>query len=243
MGSAFDDAVVPAAAASYFAGEERSGAFAEVRGVLFDLDGTLLDTERLILVSFRHAVESVLGRSIPDELLMAKVGQPLTTQMWDFTDDLAVHDELLCTYREYNARVHDELIRIFPGVPEVLADLRSAGLALGVVTSKRHEAALRGLATFGLEEAIAFVVGSDDWPTHKPDPGPIVHGCDLLGLKPDECLYIGDSPFDIQAGNAAGCTTVAALWGMFPGEVLLVEGPDYTCQSISDLPKLLGMVG
>ena len=78
--------------------------FPDVRGVLFDLDGTLLDTQRLILVSFRHAVETVLGKSMPDELLMAKVGQPLTVQMWDFTDDQEVHDELLAVYRDYNAR-------------------------------------------------------------------------------------------------------------------------------------------
>lgn len=99
-------------------------ALAGVRGVLFDLDGTLLDTERLILVSFRHAVETVLGKSIPDERLMAKVGQPLTVQMWDFTDDQVVHDELLGTYRAYNERVHDDLVGIFPGVADALVELR-----------------------------------------------------------------------------------------------------------------------
>ena len=141
--------------------------FPDVRGVLFDLDGTLLDTQRLILVSFRHAVETVLGKSMPDELLMAKVGQPLTVQMWDFTDDQEVHDELLAVYRDYNARVHDDLIRIFPGVPELLADLRETGLPFGVVTSKRHEAAVRGLATFGLDGAFDLLIGSPAWPAPR----------------------------------------------------------------------------
>ncbi|MBC2888692.1 HAD family hydrolase [Gordonibacter massiliensis (ex Traore et al. 2017)] len=215
-------------------------ALAGVRGVLFDLDGTLLDTERLILVSFRHAVETVLGKSIPDERLMAKVGQPLTVQMWDFTDDQVVHDELLGTYRTYNERVHDDLVGIFPGVADALAELRGRGLALGVVTSKRHEAALRGLSVFGLDAGFDFLIGSDDWPAYKPDPGPVVHGCDLLGLQPRECVYVGDSPFDIQAGNGAGCTTVAALWGMFPEAALEAESPDYACRTIDELPKLLG---
>ena len=233
------DGDAAAEAASRFSARPLGGSPAGVRGVLFDLDGTLLDTERLILVSFRHAVETVLGKSIPDERLMAKVGQPLTVQMWDFTDDQAVHDELLGTYRAYNERVHDDLIRIFPGVADVLAELRGRGLDLGVVTSKRHETALRGLAVFGLDRSFDFLIGSDDWPTHKPDPGPVAHGCDLLGLRPEECLYVGDSPFDIQAGNGAGCTTVAALWGMFPEAVLEAERPDYVCRTIDELLKLL----
>ena len=213
--------------------------FPDVRGVLFDLDGTLLDNQRLILVSFRHAVETVLGKSMPDELLMAKVGQPLTVQMWDFTDDQEVHDELLAVYRDYNARVHDDLIRIFPGVPELIADLRGRGLLLGVVTSKRHEAALRGLATFGLDGAFDLLIGSDDCATHKPDPGPVLQGCGLLGLRPEECLYVGDSPFDLQAGHGAGCPTAAALWGMFPEEVLLAEEPEVVCRDVGELRRCL----
>ncbi|GKG89478.1 HAD family hydrolase [Gordonibacter urolithinfaciens] len=215
------------------------GSFSDARGVLFDLDGTLLDTQRLILVSFRHAVQTVLGKDIPDELLMAKVGQPLTVQMWDFTDDQEVHDELLAVYRDYNARVHDDLIRIFPGVPELIADLRGRGLLLGVVTSKRHEAALRGLATFGLDGAFDLLIGSDDCATHKPDPGPVLQGCGLLGLRPEECLYVGDSPFDLQAGHGAGCPTAAALWGMFPEEVLLAEEPEVVCRDVGELRRCL----
>lgn len=210
-----------------------------IKAILFDLDGTLLDTHDLLLDSFRHTVREVLGCAIPDERLMAKVGQPLNTQMWDFTDDEAVHDELCRVYREYNASVHDKLIRIFPGTQEVLDELRKRGYRMGVVTSKRHEPALHGLSTFGLGDAFDFVVGSDDWPTHKPDPGPVRHGCELLGLDPSECVYVGDSPFDMQAGNGAGCITIAALWGMFPAEVLRAEHPTHECKTISELPALM----
>lgn len=210
-----------------------------VQGVLFDLDGTLLDTEHLILVSFRHAVKTVLGKEIPDEVLMAKVGQPLNTQMWDFTDDEAVHERLCRVYREYNAEVHDDLIELFPGTEEMLVQLKAEGYSLGVVTSKRHGAAAAGLAFFKLENYFDFLIGSDDWPEHKPKPGPVLHGCDLMGLKPSACLYVGDSPFDIQAGNAAGCTTVAALWVMFSAEELEAEHPHVTCSTTTDLLELL----
>lgn len=216
-----------------------AGESARVRGVLFDLDGTLLDSERLLLTSFRYTMTAVLGQVVPDELLMAKVGQPLDTQMWDFTDDAAVHDELCRTYRSYNAQVHDELIGIFPDTAKTLVELRRAGYALGIVTSKRREAAVRGLAAFGLDASFDCLVGSDDWPDHKPDPGPVMHGCDLLGLPTGACVYVGDSPYDMQAGGKAGCTTVAATWGMFPASVLRAESPHFICDGIGDVPGLL----
>lgn len=211
----------------------------DIQAVLFDLDGTLLDTYDLILETFRYTVRKVLGRSIPDELLMAKVGQPLNTQMWDFARDAAEHEELCRVYRERNAVVHDDLVRVFPGTVPMLDRLKDAGVPLGVVTSKRHEPAARGLASFDLERYFDFIVGSDDWPEHKPAPGPVAHGCDLLGLASAACLYVGDSPFDIQAGNGAGCPTAAALWGMFPREVLVAERPSFVCANGTDVPPLL----
>lgn len=211
----------------------------EVQGVLFDLDGTLIDTYDLILSSFRHTTQKVLGRDIPDEVLMQKVGQPLVVQMWDFTDDDAVHEELVRTYRAHNETIHDDVVRAFPQVKETLEKLSAEGYPLGVVTSKRHKLAARALDILGLAPYLAFVVGSDDCPAHKPDPEPVEMGCDKLGLRPDECLYLGDSPFDMQAGNDAGCVTAAALWGMFPAEALEKESPDFTLTSVEKLPDLL----
>ncbi len=212
----------------------------DINGVLFDLDGTLIDTYDLLVHTFRYATRAVLGERIPDEALMAKVGQPLVVQMWDFTDDEAVHDELVRVYRERNDQVHDELIKGFPGTESMLSSLKEAGLPLGVVTSKRHAAAVRGLRRFGLEGYFDFVIGSDDWPSHKPDPGPVKHGCDLIGLDPSTCLYVGDSPFDMRAGNGAGCATAAALWGMFPRTALVAEDPTFVCADSLEVPALVG---
>ena len=213
---------------------------ADVRGVLFDLDGTLADTQELILRSFRHTMSAVLGREVPDAALMRKVGQPLAVQMWDFTDDAAVHEELLRVYRDYNARIHDRYIKRFPGTRATLERLSAAGFALGVVTSKRRAPALAALRSCGIDDLLPVVVGSDDWPAHKPDPGPVVRGAELLGLPAAACAYVGDSPFDLQAGRGAGCFTVAALWGMFAPDVLAAEGPDAQCASISEVGDLLG---
>ena len=210
-----------------------------VKAILFDLDGTLLDTHDLILESMQHAVKTVLREDIPPERLMAKVGQPLSVQMWDFTGDRELHDELLRVYREYNAVKHDGMVRPFGGVEETLDELRAEGYPLGVVTSKRHDAAMQGLQLFGLDGYLNCMIGSDDWPEHKPHPGPVSHGAELLGHDAKECLYVGDSPYDIQAGNGAGCKTAAALWGMFSETVLLAEHPDFACAGIRDVPCLL----
>lgn len=211
----------------------------QIKGVLFDLDGTLIDTYELILSSFRHATREVLGRNIPDGVLMQKVGQPLTVQMWDFTDDQETHDTLLTTYRAHNESVHDDVVSAFPGVAETVRELRAAGMRLGVVTSKRHALAQRALDLLGLSECFEFLIGSDDCSEHKPSPAPVLRGCELLGLEPSACVYVGDSPFDIQAGNAAGCTTAAALWGMFSERDLMAASPDLKAERINELPALL----
>lgn len=112
---------------------------------------------------------------------------------------------------------------------------------MGVVTSKRHAMAQRGLEMSGIADHFQCLIGHDDWPEHKPAPGPILRGCELLGVAPECSLYVGDSPFDIQAGNAAGCATAAALWGMFPREALAAERPTFMCDSLTELADRLGI--
>lgn len=215
-----------------------------IKAVLFDLDGTLLDTHDALLASFRYATRKVLGpaaESLTEQQLMAKVGQPLDTQMWDFTDDREVHDMLLEEYRAHNDQVHDSLVRPFPGIPELVGRLRAADVPLGVVTSKRHYMALRGLNLFDLADYFAFLVGSDDFPEHKPAPGPVAYGCELLDLPAEEVLYVGDSPFDMMAGNGAGCPTAAVTWGMFPVGVLEAENPTYVCSDPAEIADIVGV--
>ena len=188
------------------------------------------------------AINDVLGRDLSDDALMAGVGTPLRDQMVGFAEgDEALADQLLRTYREHNVAVHDANVRAFPGTREALERLRAAGIPMGVVTSKRHALAQRGLDMSGIAAFFDLLIAPDDWPEHKPAPGPILRACELMGLDPARCLYVGDSPFDIQAGNAAGCPTVAALWGMFPSEALAAERPAMACPSLTELVDHLGL--
>lgn len=207
----------------------------DLRGVLFDCDGTLIDTYEIILTSMRYTVNDVLGRSFGDAELMAGVGTPLYDQLLGFVDgDADAAERLTEIYREHNNAVHDASVRAFDDTAQALARLQTAGVPLGVVTSKRHAMAVRGLAMSGIDGFFPVLVGSDDCAEHKPEPGPILYACDLMGLDPARCAYVGDSPFDIRAGNAAGCATVAACWGMFPAAELSAESPSVSCASLSE---------
>lgn len=206
-----------------------------LQGVLFDADGTLIDTYEIILASMRYTVCDVLGKPATDEQLMAGVGTPLYDQMLGFAGgDAELAERITSIYREHNDAVHDARIRAFSDAEQALEQLRVAGLPLGVVTSKRHSMAERGLRMSGIDGFFEVLIGADDWPEHKPSPGPILRACELMGLDPQRCAYVGDSPYDLQAGNAAGCVTVAALWGMFPKVALQAENPTATCDSLTE---------
>lgn len=204
--------------------------------VLFDLDGTLIDTIELILSSMRHATAEVLGAALPDEVLMHNVGVPLRVQMSEFGPGR--EDELLATYRAHNAIVHDDLVGEFPGTVEALEELKSKGYRLGVVTSKSIPVAMRGLDSFGLAEYFETIVGYEDTQIHKPEPEPLLLAAERLGVDISRCCYVGDSPHDMAAGIAAGTMTVAALWGPF-AERVVEPGPDFAIKELTDLAELL----
>jgi pyrophosphatase PpaX len=209
--------------------------------VLFDLDGTVVDTIPHILESFRHATADVLGEALPDDVLMHYVGVPLAAQMRYFTDDEAIAERLLASYREFNRRTHDEMARLYPNTRATLEILAGAGLPMAIVTSKSRMMAERAIDLFGLGGYFPVVVTADDTPTHKPDPQPVLYGASLLGVDPARAVYVGDSPADIESGKGAGAGTVAATWGVASRERLEAVLPDAIINDIAELPALLGI--
>jgi len=197
--------------------------------VLFDLDGTLIDSGAIILASFRHATQTVLRREIPDAELAALVGgSNIHDQMRSI--DAAQVEELVRVYREHNEPLHDEL-EAFEGIEHVLGRLRADGRRLGIVTAKRRKTVELAFAVLPLERYFDVVVTSDMTERHKPDPEPVLAALERLGVDPAEAAFVGDSPFDVASGKAAGVFTVAVAWGnIHPVENLaeadvLVESP------------------
>jgi pyrophosphatase PpaX len=204
--------------------------------LLFDLDGTLIDTIEMIMASARYATKTVLGEALPDDVLRHNIGVPLVAQMEEYAPGRSA--ELLKAYREHNARVHDEMIREYPGVDGALRELSAKGYRMGIVTSKSRPVAQKGLDHFGLGDLFEVLVGYEDTDVHKPDPFPVLEAASRLGVSVDHCLYCGDSPHDMDAGIAAGALTAAALWGPF-AERVLEPKPDFALAALQDMVDLL----
>ena len=206
--------------------------------VLFDLDGTLIDSGEIILSSFRHATQTVLEREIPDEVLAAAVGgSNIYEQMRAFDEERA--DELVRVYREHNAPLHDDLVA-FEGIERVLDRLRAEGRQLGIVTAKRRKTVDLAFAILPLERYFDVVVTSEQTEHHKPHPEPVLTALDRLGTKPEEAAFVGDSPFDMGAGKAAGVFTVAVSWGKIHSvERLRETGADAVVHSPEELLDVL----
>jgi pyrophosphatase PpaX len=207
--------------------------------VLFDLDGTLIDSGAIILASMRHAADTVLERRIPDEELMASVGGPgLVAQMRAL--DPARVDELIRVYREHNEPLHAEL-EAFPGILDVLPELARRGARMGIVTAKRRATVRLAFDVIPeLEPFFDVVVGGDETARHKPDPEPILVALERLGAGPSTAAYVGDSPFDVRAAKAAGVFSVAVTWGRIHDEARLAkEDPDAIVHTAEELLGVL----
>ncbi|MGQ0702435.1 MAG: HAD-IA family hydrolase [Gemmatimonadales bacterium] len=211
--------------------------------VLFDLDGTLIDSIRLILDSYHHTVAAHGLPPASDADWLAGLGTPLWVQFRRCTDDAQEIERLVATYREYNLANHDAMVTAYPGVVEMVCAIREAGLRTGVVTSKTRLGALRGLRHVGIEHAIELVIGADEVANPKPHPEPIQVALSRLAEPAARAIYIGDSIHDMASGRAAGVATGAALWGPFAREHLEASSPDHWLAAPGDVLRLLGLNG
>ena len=207
--------------------------------VLFDLDGTLLDSIPLILESFHHTLRAFAFPPRPDAELLRGVGTPLATQLALWARDAAELDAMVAAYREYNLRHHDDRVRAFPGVVETVSALRAAGVRIGVVTSKGRSTAFRGLRAAGLEDAVEAAVCAEDVTRAKPHREPVDRAIALLGAVAEATLFIGDSLHDLHAGRAAAVPTGAALWGPFPADELAAGQPTHWLDSPEQILRLV----
>lgn len=203
--------------------------------ILFDLDGTLIDTTPLIIESFRYTFRHHYDRTMQEEELLRFLGIPLRQAFAGLYPDRA--DVLVKTYRDFNESCHDNFTGIFIGMNRVLEQCLEKGIKLGVVTSKRRELAARGMGLFGIDRYMSVFVGLEDTAIHKPEAAPLLKAMELCGAG--DCgrvLYVGDSPYDILCARNAGVRSAAAVgWSYLPLQTLLDAGPDICLQKPEDL--------
>ena len=209
------------------------------RAVLFDLDGTLIDTVDLILASYRHTVEVHNLGGVPDEVWLASLGIPLRVQFAQFASHPGEVRDMIATYLDHNMQHHDALISEYPGVLEAVQELSVAGIRLALVTSKMHGGLERGLSLGGFDGLFEILIGADDVDNPKPHPEPVLKALAGLGVAPADAVFVGDSPHDMASGRAAGVRTAAATWGPFANDELEPHEPDIWLESPSAIRDLI----
>lgn len=201
-----------------------------IKAVLFDFDGTLINTNELIFQSYKIAFKTVLNREIDMDEILTLYGKPLYPSLIQYGED---GKRLYEVYRKFNEAQHDFLAKPFDGVYEGVKMLIDKGYKTGIVTSKRMHLVKQGLEkVLKMDGMFDAIITPDDTEKAKPNPEPIVCGCKKLGVKTEETIYVGDSVFDMQAGKSAGTQLCAVKYSVTPHEQLLKFEPKYFVDTI-----------
>ncbi len=182
-----------------------------INTILWDFDGTLVDTNELIIASWQHTYRHFLGYEKPVEVITRCFGEPLLVTLEREFPEVSPEESSM-VYRKYQKEMSEELIKAVPGIPEAIESFRSLGLKQCIVTSRTGESTKRYLSILGLENSFDGIVSCEDTEAHKPNPAPIFLALSKLGVKADEAIMIGDGPFDIKCANNAGVRSVLVGW-------------------------------
>jgi pyrophosphatase PpaX len=212
-----------------------------LKAVLFDLDGTIIQSVDHIVDCWQHTVRTCLGREITREEVLPSLGRTLHDAFEEIAPGRS--EELYAEYKAYQNTTHDTAITLVPGTKETLARLKEARLRLGLVTSKGILTTNRGLNLFNLAPYFDALVTLEDTEQHKPYPDPLLAAGRKLGLQPNEMIYIGDALVDIKAGKSAGTRTAWVTWGAGTPEEIESLHPDYTFDTMEDVLELLPATG
>ncbi|MCL6603945.1 MAG: pyrophosphatase PpaX [Paenibacillus sp.] len=202
--------------------------------VLFDLDGTIVDTNELIINSFMHALKQNALTPLSREQIIPHMGTTLQQQMRTFSG-LEDVSKLELSYRSYNYEHHDSLVRPFPHVNETMEELRRRGIKMGIVTTKIRPTTLKALEMFDLLQYMDTIVTINDVTEPKPHPEPVLTAVRNLGVDLQRTLMVGDSAVDIQSAKAAGVYAVAVAWSLKGEETLRKYDPDYIIHDMTEL--------
>ncbi len=208
-----------------------------IKAVLFDLDGTLLDTNRLILESFKYTFKKHLNINVNDEEIIKYFGEPLKTTLERYSREKL--QDMFETYIKFNFDKHDEMTTIMDGVEETLKQLNEIGVKTAVVTSKREVMARKGLKLFNIEKYFETVITPEMTNSHKPDPDPIYKACENLSISPIDAIMVGDSSFDILCGKNAGSKTCLVNYTLLDKNEINKYKPDYSVNKIEDLVDIV----
>jgi len=204
-----------------------------MKALLFDFDGTLLNTNDLIIQTFMHVLEERFPGQYSPKDCMNFIGPSLKETFEQITPDEV--DEMIEKYRQWNHANHDKLVAEYDAVVPTLEVLKEQGIRLAIVSTKKRDTIEKGLELMGAKHLFEFWVGVDDVKNVKPDPEPVLLAIEKLGVNKEDVMMIGDNYHDIEAGKKAGVKSAGVAWSI-KGEAYLRQfNPDYILQHMTDL--------
>lgn len=210
----------------------------QIKAVFFDFDGTLVDTNPLIIRTFQETFANLLPDFSPtDEEVLDCIGPTLqqTGQKY-YAHDV---DGFVSHYRELNLKHHDAMVEIYPGIVHMLEALKAKGLPLALVSSKHRDVVLKGVRLFGLEPYFDFILGGNEVTNPKPHQEPIELALKHFGLEPSEAIMVGDNSHDIHSAQNAGVLSVGVGWALRGADYLKNFAPDYIIKDADELVKII----
>lgn len=208
--------------------------------ILFDFDGTVMDTNNVIIQSWQHTFRTLRNREQDVEKIISTFGEPLETTIKYLFPDIPVQDAVE-VYRSYHYDNFGELINVFPGIRELLHELKNRNYKVGLVTSRLRKTTMQGLEKYELASYFDVIVTADDTTKHKPDPEPINIALKRLGSLPEKSMMLGDTMFDMRCAKNAGVDPVLVGWALAVTEEEKngPDGPKFTIEKASDLLDLI----
>lgn len=208
-----------------------------IKAVLFDLDGTLINTNKLILESFKHTFRTQLNMEMEDEKIVKFFGEPLKKSLSSVDPNNV--EMLVDAFHKFNSANHDILAEKYEGTIETIKALKERGIKVSIVTSKRRIMTERSLKLIKVYDLMDVIVTPEDTDKHKPNGDPALLACQRLGVSPGEALMVGDSIYDVKCGKNAGSKTCIVTYSFFSVEELLKENPDYVIDKLWELINII----
>jgi phosphatidylglycerol---prolipoprotein diacylglyceryl transferase len=207
--------------------------------ILFDLDGTLLDTELLIIETFKAVLKKFKPELVVTrEMELSFLGPTLTESFGKLLPEDQVQPAF-DAYRTLNKELHPKYVKAMPGAKALLEDLKAKGYTLGIVSSKKKDAVELGLSLTSLSSYFSVIIGYDEVKKFKPDPEGLLNACKALNVYHDDVIYVGDTDTDMLAADKAGMYSVAYLTHPERQEALLATKPNAVIEHLSELTPLL----
>lgn len=216
----------------------------KIKAVLFDFDGTIMDTNQIIINSWQHTFRELLGEEQPLSRILNTFGEPLEISMKKEFPDIPV-EKSVNIYRDYHRERFVDSIEIFPGIQDLIEKLGGLGYKLAVVTSRLPGSTMQGLEKYGLERWFDEVITCNDTIKHKPDPEPVQLALDRLEVSAAEAVLIGDSIFDISSAKGAGVKSILVGWTAAEKHQKIhgINDPDYQIDEVDDVFGILEELG